>query len=103
CGTGAVRQASTVRPRSSRWDCSLAVIGKGPGSRPRKGYPLLRRKFSINVAVRRARLYVSGLGYCELSINGKKMGDRVLEPASTYYNNDQPFKLGSRVLYSTYD
>jgi alpha-L-rhamnosidase len=65
--------------------------------------PLFRREFSIDAVVRRARIYVSGLGYYELTINGRKIGDRVLEPASTYYNNDQPFKLGSRVLYSTYD
>ena len=65
--------------------------------------PLLRRDFLIDGTVRRARLYISGLGYYELSINGKRIGDRVLEPASTYYNNDLPFKLRSRVLYSTYD
>jgi alpha-L-rhamnosidase len=65
--------------------------------------PLLRREFSIDAPIRSARAYVSGLGYYELYINGRKVGDRVLEPASTYYNNDQPFKLGSRVLYSTYD
>ena len=38
-----------------------------------------------------------------LAACGRKIGDRVLDPASTYYNNDEPFKLGSRVLYSTYD
>ncbi|MBI4165415.1 MAG: alpha-L-rhamnosidase N-terminal domain-containing protein, partial [Acidobacteria bacterium] len=65
--------------------------------------PLFRRAISIEKPVRRARMYISGLGYYELFINGKKVGDRVLEPASTNYNNDQPFKLGSRVLYSTYD
>ena len=65
--------------------------------------PLFRREFSIDAPVRRARVYVSGLGCYELSINGVKVGDRVLEPASSYYNNDLPFRLGSRVLYSTYD
>ena len=65
--------------------------------------PLLRREFSIDAPVRGARVYVSGLGYYELSLNGKKVGDHVLDPASTYYHNDQPFKLGSRVLYATYD
>lgn len=65
--------------------------------------PLFRNAFSIGASIRRARVYISGLGYYELYINGKKVGDRVLDPAPTYYNNDQPFKLGSRALYSTYD
>src|SRR5438445_4658987 len=65
--------------------------------------PLFRRAFSIEKPIRRARVYVSGLGYYELFINGKKVGDRVLEPASTYYNNDQPFKLRTRVLYVAHD
>jgi|SRR5579862_9615991 len=65
--------------------------------------PLLRREFSIDGSIRQARVYVSGLGYYELSLNGRRVGDRVLDPASTYYHNDQPFRLGSRVFYSTYD
>src|SRR5262249_45736434 len=65
--------------------------------------PLFRREFPLGAKVRRARVYVAGLGYYELTINGKKIGDRVLDPASTYYNNDQSDKLGSRVLYGTYD
>jgi len=43
------------------------------------------------------------LGYYELSINGAKVGDRVLDPATTYYHNDQTLPLRSRVLYATYD
>lgn len=65
--------------------------------------PLLRREFSIDAPVRSAKAYISGLGFHELSINGQKIGDRVLEPASSYYHNDQPFNLGSRVFYSAYD
>jgi alpha-L-rhamnosidase len=65
--------------------------------------PIFRRTVSIDKPVRRARIYISGIGYYELFINGEKVGDRVLEPASTYYNNDQPFKLNARVLYATYD
>ena len=77
--------------------------GKWIAGKPGISSPLLRRVFSIDAPIRRARVYVSGLGYYELSINGKKVGDRVLDPASTYYHNDLPFKLRSRVLYSTYD
>src|ERR1017187_6002328 len=78
---------------------------KGKWIAARKGVssPIFRRAISIDKPVERARIYVSGIGYYELFINGKRVGDRVLDPASTYYNNDQPFKLSTRVLYATYD
>lgn len=65
--------------------------------------PLLRREFTAPAPVRWARCYVCGLGYYELYCNGAKVGDHVLDPANTYYHNDQPFPLRSRVLYVTYD
>src|SRR5262249_41877214 len=64
---------------------------------------LLRREFAIDAPIKRARVYICGIGYYELSINGKKVGDRVLDPASTTYHNDRPFNIKSRVLYATYD
>jgi alpha-L-rhamnosidase len=45
----------------------------------------LRRTFQLNEAPRRARLYVSGLGYSVVHINGKHVGDRVLDPAESHY------------------
>jgi alpha-L-rhamnosidase len=77
--------------------------GKWIGSRKGISSPLLRREFRLETAANRARVYLSGLGYYELYINGKRVGDRVLDPASTYYTNDQPFKLYPRVLYASYD
>ncbi len=65
--------------------------------------PLLRRALTLPAPVRRARCYLSGLGYHELFCNGARVGDHVLDPATTYYHNDQPFPLGSRVLYVTHD
>jgi len=65
--------------------------------------PLLRKEFKIDKKIKQAKVYISGLGYYELYINGQKVGDHVLDPGSTYYNNDQPFEIGSRVLYVTYD
>jgi alpha-L-rhamnosidase len=65
--------------------------------------PLLRREFAVDAPVARARVYVSGVGLYELSLNGAKVGDRVLEPATTYYDNELEIELGTRVLYSTYD
>lgn len=57
--------------------------------------PLLRKEFKLNGEVRQARVYVTGLGYYELHLNGRKVGDHVLDPGWTAY--------GKRVLYSTYD
>lgn len=57
--------------------------------------PLLRREFAVDKPIKRARVYVTGLGYYELSINGKKIGNRRLEPGYTRYDR--------RVLYATHD
>ena len=65
--------------------------------------PLLRRAFTVDRPVRRATVHMSGLGYGELYVNGSKVGRGVLDPGNTYYNNDQPIALGSRVLYVSHD
>jgi len=57
--------------------------------------PMLRTEFSIGAGVTRARLAISGLGYYELRLNGRKVGDRVLDPTVTQYDR--------RVRYATYD
>ncbi|MEM2151334.1 MAG: family 78 glycoside hydrolase catalytic domain [Candidatus Bathyarchaeia archaeon] len=59
------------------------------------GGNLLRKEFTLNGKIKRARAYVSGLGYYELRINGCKVGDRKLDPGWTDYE-----KI---VLYSVYD
>ena len=45
--------------------------------------PLLRREFHVTRGVRQARVYLSGLGWSELSINGRKVSDDVLSPGLT--------------------
>lgn len=77
--------------------------GKWIGADKTISSPLLRKEFTLEKKVKRASVYISGLGYYELYINGEKVGDHVLDPGTTYYNNDQPFELGSRVLYVIYD
>ncbi len=57
--------------------------------------PLLRKEFRVGKPIRYARAYVSGLGYYELTLNGRKVGDHVLDPGWTAYSQ--------RVLYATYD
>jgi alpha-L-rhamnosidase len=41
--------------------------------KPGKGSPLFRKEFKIDKEIKRARVYVSGLGYCEIRLNGSKM------------------------------
>jgi alpha-L-rhamnosidase len=65
--------------------------------------PMFRKEFEIDGEIPQARVYASGLGYCQLYVNGKRVGDRVLDPATSYCNNDQPYEMPSRVLYVTYD
>ncbi|MGN1214795.1 MAG: family 78 glycoside hydrolase catalytic domain [Candidatus Cryptobacteroides sp.] len=48
--------------------------------------PLMRRTFEVKAKPVRAMLYVTGLGYYEAFINGKRVGDQVLDPGWTYYN-----------------
>jgi len=57
--------------------------------------PLLRKDFEIDKEVKTARAYIAGLGWYELYINGQRVGDHVLDPATTGYEK--------RVLYVTYD
>ncbi len=57
--------------------------------------PLMRKTFRIEKKVARARLYITGLGYYEAFLNGKRIGDHVLDPLWTSYSK--------RVLYSVYD
>jgi alpha-L-rhamnosidase len=69
--------------------------------------PLIRRDFDLPAAPRRARAYVSGLGYHELHLNGAKVGDHVLSPITTTYDRDPEFlysdELHPRVLYVVHD
>jgi alpha-L-rhamnosidase len=51
--------------------------------------------FSMGKQLQTARAYVSGIGYYELDINGRKAGDQKLDPAISEYSK--------RVYYSTYD
>ncbi|VGO12556.1 hypothetical protein PDESU_01109 [Pontiella desulfatans] len=47
--------------------------------------PLLRKEINIAKEVKKARAYVSGIGYSEFYINGKKTSDHVLDPGQTNY------------------
>ncbi|AYD47652.1 family 78 glycoside hydrolase catalytic domain [Arachidicoccus soli] len=57
--------------------------------------PLFRKVFSVRKKIKRARVYISGLGHFELSINGKKIGDHFLDPGWVNYQK--------QALYVSFD
>jgi hypothetical protein len=56
---------------------------------------LLRREFAVKPGLRRAVVFVCGLGYYEMTLNGGKVTDDLLTPGWSKYNKT--------CLYDTYD
>lgn len=75
----------------SEWQGEWICAGRDLGS----AVPLFRREFTLERIPERARVYISGIGYCEAWLNGKRLGDAVLDPGWTDYRK--------RVLYRVYD
>jgi len=67
---------------------ALPKPGGGPDGMP-EDYgppaPLLRKDFQVSKEVSKAVAFVTGLGYFELYLNGKKVGDEKLVPNQTNY------------------
>ena len=73
---------------------SKAKMASPQDNAPRPA-PLFRKSFILFQQPASARIYICGLGYHELRLNGAKVGDHVLDPAFTRYDK--------RALYVTYD
>jgi len=91
-------EMSLLQP--SDWQAKWICRGALDSTAPEQAFddhpsPLLRREFTLDKKIARGRIYVSGLGYYELRLNGRRVGDQVLDPGWTTYSK--------RVLYSTYD
>ena len=69
----------------------------GPSLRDPDGqtFPVLRKKFRLDRAVRRATLYVASLGYHRIEVNGRRVGDHEFDPVQSDYRR--------RVYYVTHD
>ncbi|WP_285054713.1 family 78 glycoside hydrolase catalytic domain [Pedobacter ginsengisoli] len=73
--------------------------------------PFFRKEITIKKPIKKATVYISGLGFYELFLNGRKIGDQVLAPAVTNYDVRPLKKLlypyddqsSQRVLYNTFD
>mgnify|MGYP000918786176 CR=1 FL=1 len=72
----------------------ISAPGKDEDKGPQPA-PLFRKSFLLSETPVSARVYICGLGYHELRLNGQKVGDHVLDPAFTRYDR--------RALYVVHD
>ncbi|MCM1297819.1 MAG: alpha-L-rhamnosidase N-terminal domain-containing protein, partial [Muribaculaceae bacterium] len=107
----------------SRWQARwIGAPWQGEGhkktidsKKSRRDYPapLLRKEFEVKPGLKKAKAFVTGLGYFELHMNGEKVGDDMLVPNFTNYSKrpdldqysivvDDNF-TGYRVLYLAYN
>lgn len=73
----------------------IACSSKEESPPPQEPAPMFRCDFEVTRTVRRARAYVTGVGYFELSLNGRKVGDHELDPVKSRYDR--------RVYYVAFD
>jgi alpha-L-rhamnosidase len=57
--------------------------------------PILRKTFRVAKPIKKATIFISGLGHFEMSLNGQKVGDHFLDPGWTKYDKE--------ALYVTFD
>lgn len=57
--------------------------------------PIFRHDFAVEKAIKKAIVYITGLGHYELSLNGQKVGDQFLAQPWTKYEKT--------ICYDTYD
>lgn len=86
----------------ARWEMGLLQpsdwTGKWIGRTDDTAYqpaPMLRKAFALRGRIARARVYLCGLGYHDLTVNGRRVGTQRLDPAFTRYDR--------RALYVTHD
>jgi alpha-L-rhamnosidase len=82
-------------PRAPVVDGQLEPDGGVTLLDPSPAAPLLRHSFTLGKPIASARAYVDGLGFYELHVDGHTVGDNVLDPVDTPYQQ--------RDLYQTYD
>ena len=83
-------------------DGRVAALGRLRGTdfgreaivRQETASPAFEKTFAVTKPVKSAVLHVTGVGFYEAYLNGKKVGAKVLDPSPTAYDK--------RVLYSTY-
>lgn len=96
------------------WEAVWIGLNQYKELKPEGMFPAIyfRKSAEIPGKILKARAYICGLGYYELSINGVKVGDHVLSPNHTNYDRRQSpsdfdekgvSKMSTRVLYEIWD
>jgi alpha-L-rhamnosidase len=80
--------------RPEDWE-GMWIAGTDTLITPPAPAPYLRRTFTTSKTIRSAHVYMAGVGYSELYVNGKKISDHVLDPGFTRFDR--------RILYVTHD
>ncbi len=97
CGKTIVTDATWTSPagRVTKLGAPRATpYGKALVMRAETASPAFAKTFHVTKPVASALLHVTGVGFYEASLNGAKIGRKVLDPSPTAYDR--------RVLYSTY-
>lgn len=77
------------------WKARPITIENDPGISGLAAPLIFRKEFKITGDVAKARIYVTSYGIFDLTINGKKVSEELLNPGWTSYNK--------RLPYATYD
>jgi alpha-L-rhamnosidase len=82
---------------SARWIAHVVpdLVSEPEERRAGRPAPILRRRFALADAPRRARLYATALGVYEAYLNGARVGDQWLAPGWTDYDR--------RIQYQVFD
>ncbi|MCO5997272.1 family 78 glycoside hydrolase catalytic domain [Actinoallomurus rhizosphaericola] len=87
---------STADDVGGTFTTQKTVTGQEPPRSPvPEAMPIFAKDFSLPSGIRSARLYVAGEGVYEAALNGRQVGDAVLEPGNTDVTDQVP--------YATYD
>ena len=79
----------------AEWSAAWIRPDETEVAEPCRPAPYLRTEFQVETGVRRARVYVSALGWYELHLNGQRVGEDCFTPGWTDYH--------VRVTYQAYD
>lgn len=80
--------------KSTRWiGYDKASSGDSITQFSRLSARYLRKELAIKKSVKKAKVYIMGMGLYELYINGKKIGDQVLAPVPTDYTKNIKYNV----------
>jgi alpha-L-rhamnosidase len=90
--TSRVASFETAIMNSSEWSAQWITDNNDKDFKPS---PLFRKSFITAKQVKKARAYITGVGYYEFFLNGQRVGNNMLDPGYTHFDK--------RILYSSYD